>query len=180
MNAGILKPKPLQLVHCEKTLLQPSFLHPQTTMFLNIFCFQTYCKSKDPQHMAACCTEKGHKKNKEQKCTTDGNKIHPQRGRQQFLYLSGLPRGTQSIHWQRQECSSPMELEVSACLLLQACCCKGSMPFTNFRWSHMCSLTFRKVKSGSRQRRAGRGASHHRLVMYHWKEKPKRVWGFRV
>lgn len=148
MKAGLLKPKPLQLVNCEKSLLQPSFLHPQTTMFLNIFCFQTYCKSKDPQHMAACCTEKGHNKNKEQKCTTDGNNTHPQRGRQQFLYLSGLPKGSQSIHQQRQECSSPMELEVSACLLLQACCCKGSLSFTNFRWSHMCSLIFRKVKSG--------------------------------
>lgn len=149
MKAGILKPKPLQLVHREKSLLQASFLHPQTTMFLNIFCFQTYCKSKDPQHMAACCTEKGQKKNKEQKCTTDGNNTHPQRGGvQQLLYLSGLPRGSQSIHQQRQECSSPMELEVSACLLLQACCCKGSMPFTNFRWSQMCSLIFQKVKSG--------------------------------
>jgi hypothetical protein len=28
---------------------------------------------------------------------------------------------------------------------------------------------------GSRQWRAGRQASHHSLVMYHWKQKPKRV-----
>jgi hypothetical protein len=117
-------------------------------------------RSKNAQQMEITLTHKG--------------------GDNSSFFLSGLPRGTQSIHQQRQECSSPMELEVYACLLLQACCCKGSLPFTNCRWSHMCSLILRKVKSGSRQWRAGIGASHHSLVMYHWKQKPKRVWGFRV
>lgn len=155
-----------------------SFIHkPQC--FLIYSAFRTIAKARilsTWQHVAQRkVTRKIRSKNAQQMEITLTHKG----GGQQFLYLSGLPRGSQSIHQQRQECSSPMELEVSACLLLQACCCKGSLPITNFRWSHMCSLIFRKVKSGSSQWRAGRGASNHSLVMY-WKQKPKRVWGFRV